>query len=125
TVEIYTPGNTAPCAGCAPVIKAVATTLLHGSKNNKIAGTQFNGLTQGSYYGDDNQSASNFPTVRITDSTGAIVYCPTHNWKGGVAQGSTITLARFDIPATIHTGAASLVVVTNGIASAAKAVTIN
>jgi hypothetical protein len=124
SVEIYTPSGS-PCAGCAPTIKSVPATLLHGSRNNKISGTQFNGLTQGAYYGDDNQSATNFPLVRITDSAGKIVYCRTHNWLGGVAQGSLVTTAAFDIPASIHTGAAKLVVVTNGIASKAKSITIN
>ena len=124
-VEIYTPASVTPCAGCAPVIKNVATTLTHGSKGNRIAGTQFNGLTQGAYYGDDNQADSNHPTVRITDSTGRVVYCKTRNWLGGVAQGTKVTTALFDIPANIHTGTASLVVVTNGIASAARTVTIN
>jgi len=123
-VEIYTPSGSA-CSGCAPSIRAVATTLTHGSKNNQISGTQFNGLDQGSYYGDDNQSSTNFPIVRITDSTGAVVYCRTHGWLGGVAQGTTVTHALFDIPGTIHTGTASLVVVANGIPSAAKTVTIN
>lgn len=124
TVEIYTPSGS-PCAGCAPTIKSVAATLTHGSRNNKISGTQFNGLTQGSYYGDDNQASTNFPLVRITDSAGKVVYCRTHNWLGGVAQGTLVTTAAFDIPASIHTGAASLVVVTNGIPSKARAVTIN
>lgn len=124
SVEIYTPSGS-PCAGCAPTIKFVKTTLIHGSKNNKIGGTQFNGLTEGAYYGDDNQSATNFPLVRITDSTGAVVYCRTHNWLGGVATGTALVSAAFDIPASIHTGPASLVVVANGIASAAKSVTIN
>ena len=64
------------------------------------------------------RAATNFPLVRITDSTGAVVYCATHNWLGGVATGSTLVSAKFDIPATIHTGAATLVVVANGIASA-------
>lgn len=125
TVEIYTPSSVTPCKGCAPTIKKVAATLTHGSKNNLIAGTQFNGVTQGAYYGDDNQASTNFPLVRITDSTGAVVYCATHNWLGGVATGSTLVSAKFDIPATIHTGAASLVVIANGIASKAMAVTIN
>jgi hypothetical protein len=124
TVEIYT-ANGSPCAGCAPKIKSVSTTLTHGSKGNRISGTQFNGLTQGAYYGDDNQSATNFPIVRITDSTGAVVYCRTHGWLGGVAQGTTLNTTAFDIPASIHTGTASLVVVANGIASAARTVTIN
>ena len=124
TVEIYTPSGT-PCAGCAPTIKSVATTLTHNSKNNKITGTQFNGLTQGAYYGDDNQSSTNFPIVRITDSKGSVVYCKTHNWLGGVATGTKLVSGAFDIPATINVGAASLVVVTNGIPSKAVSVTIN
>jgi hypothetical protein len=123
TVEIYTPAGQ-PCAGCAPTIKSVATSLTHGSRNNPISGTQFNGLTQGAYYGDDNQSATNFPIVRITDSKGVVVYCKTHGWLGGVATGTKVVSARFDIPTTINLGAASLVVVTNGIPSTAVAVTI-
>jgi len=123
TVEIYTPVGQ-PCAGCAPTIRTVAASLTHGSKNNKITGTQFNGLTQGAYYGDDNQSATNFPIVRITDSKGVVVYCKTHGWLGGVATGTKVVSAQFDIPSTINLGAARLVVVTNGIPSIAKAITI-
>jgi len=123
TVEIYTPAGQ-PCAGCAPTIKSVATSLTHGSRNNPISGTQFNGLTQGAYYGDDNQSATNFPIVRITDSKGVVVYCKTHGWLGGVATGTKVVSAQFDIPSTINLGAARLVVVTNGIPSIAKAITI-
>ncbi|HET9305966.1 MAG TPA: hypothetical protein VFO46_08075 [Candidatus Sulfotelmatobacter sp.] len=122
-VEIYTPVGS-PCAGCAPTISTVATTLTHGSNNNSISGTQFNGLTQGAYYGDDNQSASNFPIVRITDAAGHVVYCKTHGWRGGVATGSTLVSAKFDVPSGISLGTASLVVVTNGIPSAPVTVTI-
>ncbi len=124
SVQIYTPAGS-PCAGCAPTIKTVPSTLTHGSKNNRISGTQFNGLTQGAYYGDDNQSDTNFPIIRITDSAGRVVYCKTHNWLGGVATGSKVVQAGFDIPGPIHTGPASLVVVANGIASAPVSVTIN
>jgi hypothetical protein len=123
-VEIYTPAGKA-CAGCAPTIKSVAATLTHGSKNNRITGTQFNGVTQGAYYGDDNQSATNFPIVRIIDSANNVVYCKTHGWLGGVATGSALVSAQFDIPAMIHTGAASLVVTANGIPSKSVSVTIN
>lgn len=124
-VEIYTPSGTA-CTGCAPTISSVAATLTHGSKGNKIAGTQFNGLTQGAYYGDDSQNDSNFPLVRITDSKHHTLYCRTHNWKPGVAMGATaLSNAQFDIPNVVATGSATLVVVANGIASAPKTVTIN
>lgn len=123
-VEIYTPSGS-PCTGCAPSITSVAATLTHGHAGNLIKGTQFNGLSQGSAYGDDNQNATNYPLVRITDSSGKVVYCRTHNFSTmGVATGSKIVSALFDIPSTIALGTASLEVVANGIASAAVTVTI-
>jgi hypothetical protein len=123
-VEIYTPTGS-PCTGCAPTVTSVASTLTHGSNNNVIRGKQFNGLSQGAAYGDDAQSATNFPLVRITDSTGKVVYCRTHSFPMGVATGSKIVAAQFDIPATIALGAGSLEVVANGVASPAVVVTIN
>jgi len=124
TVEIYTPVGS-PCTGCAPTVSHVAATLTAGSKNNKIAGTQFTGQSQGSTYGDDNQSDTNYPLVRIVDSAGDVVYCRTHNWTPGVQTGTKLVQAQFDIPAAIHSGAATLYVVASGIASSGTAVTIN
>lgn len=123
-VEIYTPAGT-PCTGCAPTITAVASTLTHGTINNSVRGTQLNGLTQGAYYGDDNQSFTNYPLVRITDSAGLVVFCKTHSWHGWVATGPIVVGAQFDIPSTIALGPATLEVVTNGIPSLAVAVTID
>jgi hypothetical protein len=82
-------------------------------------------VTQGAYYGDDNQSATNFPIVRITDSAGDVVYCKTYGWLGGVSTGTKLVSAKFTVPTGIHTGAASLVVVANGIRSDAVSVTID
>jgi hypothetical protein len=124
-VEVYTPSGAA-CAACAPAVTTVASTLTHGALNNPISGTQFNGISQGGAYGDDNQAATNYPLVRITDSTGKVVYCKTHAISYmGVATGSKVISAQFDIPPSIHLGAASLVVVANGIPSAPVAVTID
>jgi len=122
-VQIYDPAGS-PCAGCAPTIVSVSSTLTHGSVNNAIKGTQFTGLTQGAYYGDDNQSYTNYPLVRITDATGHVVFCRTHNWQPSVATGTKIVPAQFDVPAKIALGPAKLEVVVNGIASTPVAVTI-
>ena len=124
SVEIYTPVG-GPCSGCAPTITSVASTLTHGSLNNAIHGTQFTGVTQGVYYGDDSQSFSNFPLVRITDSAQHVVYCRTHNWAPSVATGKTLVGAQFDVPSTIALGAATLQVVVNGIPSKSVNVTID
>jgi hypothetical protein len=125
-VEIYTPSGTFNPAW-QPVITHLASTLTHGTVNNVIGGTQFNGLSQCAAYGDDNQSATNWPLVRITNTgTGAVVYAKTHSFSTmGVATGATVVKAKFDIPATIGTGPSTLEVVANGIPSAAVAVTIN
>jgi len=123
-VEIYT-STGAPCAGCAPNITSVDSALARGSINNVIRGTQLNGMSQGGAYGDDAQAATNFPLVRITDSTGAVVYCRTHNFSTmGVATGSKIVSAQFDDSSSVAAGGAPLEVVATGIASTAMAVTI-
>ncbi|HEY1660514.1 MAG TPA: hypothetical protein VGG14_19340 [Candidatus Sulfotelmatobacter sp.] len=126
TVQVYTPSGTYE-SSWQPVVRKVAASLTHGSKNNKIQGTQFNGLSQGAMYGDDGQMATNYPLVRITNTaSGNVVYCRTHNHSTmSVATGSKIVGTFFDIPAAIQTGASTLEVVANGIPSNPVNVTIN
>ncbi len=85
-----------------------------------ITGTQLNGLTQGAYYGDDVQAATNYPIVQITNSaTGHVFYGRTFNISTeSVAPGAAVS-TNFTVPANIETGASSLVVIANGIPSAA------
>jgi hypothetical protein len=45
-----------------------------------VSGHLFNGLSQGAAYGDDAQSATNYPLVRITNlGTGHVFYSRTHD----------------------------------------------
>jgi hypothetical protein len=122
-VEIYTPGRSGG-GGHAPQITNVPTSLNPGS-TYKITGRRFNGISQANMYGDDAQEATNYPLVRITNNgTGHVVYCRTHGTTFmGVASNKKVS-TMFDVPASIGTGAASLVVVANGIASAPVSVTI-
>jgi hypothetical protein len=126
SVQVYTPSGTYNPAW-QPTITSVASTLTHGVTNNAIRGTQFNGFSQCAMYGDDNQSATNWPLVRITNlTTGKVVYARTHGFSTmGIATGAKLVGALFDVPATIGLGASTIQVVTNGIPSAALAVTIN
>jgi hypothetical protein len=123
-VELYTPAGS-PQASWAPTITSVPTTLDKG-KTYTVEGTQLNGLSQGAAYGDDNQSATNYPLVRITNvATGNVYYCLTDNPSSmGVATGSLIVTADFTVPSKTPKGAALLAVVTNGIASTPVSVTI-
>jgi hypothetical protein len=126
TVSVYTTSGTFQ-SSWRPTITSVSTSLTAGTTNNSISGTQFNGLSQGAAYGDDAQSATNYPLVRITNTgTGHVVYAKTHSHSTmAVATGSTTVSTQFDIPLTIDTGASTLQVVANGIPSASIAVTIN
>ncbi len=123
--EVYNPTGTYD-AGWAPTITSVASSVTRG-KTYKISGTQFNGLSQAAAFGDEFETATNYPLVRITNSsTGHVFYARTHNHSTmGVATGSAIVSTMFDVPATMETGASSLEVVTNGIPSAPVSITVN
>jgi len=123
-VEIYIPGGS-PKDAWLPTITSYPATVTRG-KAYKVKGTQLNGLSQGAAYGDDAQSATNFPLVRFTNNaTGHKSYARTKNFSTmGVATGNTIESATF-IPSTaMETGASTMVVVANGLASASVSVTV-
>jgi hypothetical protein len=124
-VEIYTPAAGAPADGWRPTVSTVSTTLKRG-ESYVISGTRFNGLGSGSAYGDESQNATNYPLVRLTSvATGHVYYARTHDHSTmAVATGATPVMTTFDVPATIETGAATLEVVANGIASSALSVSV-
>lgn len=84
----------------------------------KLGALRMNGLTQGAYYGDDDQAYTNYPLVRLTyRDTQDVVYCRTHDHStraiGPDKHGTTL----FDVPGGAERGLADLQVVANGIAS--------
>jgi len=123
-VEVYTsPGAANPA--WAPTITKFTSPLTHGKKY-AISGTQFNGMSQGAAYGDDAQSATNYPLVRITNNaTGHVFYARTFKHSSmGVATGSAIIKTNFQVATGTEIGASQLEVVANGIASSPVNVTI-
>ncbi len=83
----------------------------------RIKGTQFNGVTEGAYYGDDWQMSTNYPLVRLTSGSN-VYYARTFNWNStGVARGILADSCSFTLPAGLPLGTYSLAVVANGIAS--------
>jgi len=65
--------------------------------------------------------------VRITNNaTGHVFYARTHGFTFmGVAAPTQSVSATFDVPSKIETGASTLEVVTNGIPSKPKSITVN
>jgi hypothetical protein len=117
TVKLYT-STGAPDPAWAPTISAVPTLLQRG-RTYTANGTQFNGLSQAAALGDEFETATNYPLVRITNrATGHVVYARTHDHSSmGVATGITPVYTSFDVPAGAETGASTLQIVANGIAS--------
>jgi hypothetical protein len=108
------------------VITTYAKSVTRGS-TYKISGKQFNGLSQAASFGDEDQTATNYPLVRITNqATHHVFYAKTHDHSTmAVATGNAIVSTNFDVPAKMETGASSLVVVANGIPSKAVSITVN
>jgi hypothetical protein len=123
-VEVYTENGTVNAAW-KPTITSVPTKLTPGSTYT-LSGTQLNGLSAGTAYGDDATMGSSYPLVRFENAkTRHIFYGRTHTFSTmGIATGSTVVTTQFDVPSTIETGETAIFVVANGIASAPKVVNI-
>ena len=115
-----------PKTGWLPVVSSVSSTLTVGSTGNAISGTNFNGFSQGAMYGDDKQMATNYPLVRITNNaTSDVCFGRSYNFSTMGVWTVGTTNAEFDIPGTCETGASTLQVIVNGLASAGVSVTLN
>jgi hypothetical protein len=123
-VEVFTPKGTFNKAW-APAITSVPASVTRG-KSYLVKGTQFSGMSGGAAYGDDFQDNSNYALVRITNNaTKHVFYAKTTNPNSyAVQSGKLAESTTFTVAAKTETGASTLVVVTNGIPSAGKTVTV-
>ena len=89
-VEVFT-STGQPDPAWRPTISSVPSTLTRGS-SFQISGTQFNGFSVGTDYGDDATMATNYPLVRLTNSaTGHVFYARTHDHSTmAIATGDAI-----------------------------------
>jgi hypothetical protein len=124
-VEIYTPSGS-PDPSWAPAIYDAPTDVQPGMTYT-VSGTQLNGLSQGAAYGDDAQSASNYPLVTLTNqATGDVFFARTHDHSTmAVATGDAIVSTSFDVPGSAEPGDSDLSVIVNGIPSASVTVTVS
>jgi hypothetical protein len=113
-------------AAWAPSITTYPTSVTRGS-TYKISGRQFNGLSQAAAFGDENESPTNYPLVRIENvASGHVFYARTHDHSTmGVATGKKIVSTNFDVPANMESGNSTLQVVANGIPSKSVNITLN
>jgi hypothetical protein len=118
-VEFYDPSG-GPNPAWAPTI-TTAPSCIAPNSSYVLAGTQLNGLTQGAAYGDDFQSATNYPLVQIVNnSTGHVFYARTSGHSTmSIAPGQAGS-TNFQVALATELGAGMLYVVANGIRSAGR-----
>ncbi|MBV8889952.1 MAG: VCBS repeat-containing protein [Alphaproteobacteria bacterium] len=124
-VWIYTPSGT-PNASWAPVIAAAPADLIAGATYT-ISGIQFNGLSQGAAYGDDVQTATNYPIVQITNTeTGHVFDARTFNHSTMTVAPNAASATNFTMPpkSQLEYGPSTLTVIANGIPSQPVAVNL-
>ena len=91
----------------------------------RIQGRNFNGLSQAGAYGDDAQSATNYPMVRLTNrASGHVFYARTHDHSSMAVAYPGLVSTQYDVPSGMETGLADLFVVANGIPSAPISVNV-
>jgi len=95
---VYTP-DPGIVASARPIINSVA---YNGSGVFTLTGKQINGQSAGSSYGDDVQNDSNYPIIRLTNSTGKVFYCKTYNWSSVDVAGGTGTV-NFTLNTAVNT----------------------
>jgi hypothetical protein len=121
--ELYTPTGTA-IASLAPVISTGPATVVPG-QTYTITGKQLNGRSQGAFYGDDVQTATNYPIVQIINATtGHVFYGRTHNFSSMSIATNAISSTLVTIPGNIEAGVSNLFVIANGIASTPKSIIV-
>jgi hypothetical protein len=116
----------APNPAWAPSISGGASvTNVNRGSTYRLQGHNFNGLSQAGAYGDDAQSATNYPIVRLTNrASGHVFYARTHDHSSMAVASPALVSTQYDVPSGMETGLADLVVVANGIPSAPISVNV-
>jgi hypothetical protein len=122
-IQIYTPTGTYQ-SSWQPVVTSAPSCVVPGS-SYVVSGNQLNGLTQGAYYGDDQQASTNYPLVQIiNNSTGHVFYARTSNHSTMSVAPNAAGSTNFKVAAGTEPGASTLYVIANGIPSAGTDVTV-
>ena len=102
----------------------VTNVSANGDGSYTLTGTQLNGLTNGSAYGDEADPFSNFPIVYLDNGAGHVYFCRTFNRNPlTITIGGTPMSTEFTLPASLPHGTYSLYVSANGVSSHAYSFT--
>ena len=123
-VEFYTPSG-GPNPAWAPTITSAASCVAPGS-SYVLRGIQLNGLSQGAAFGDDVQAATNYPLIQIVNNaTGHVFYARTSGFSTMSIAPHQVGTTNFKVASATEPGGSMLYVVTNGIPSVGRFVTVD
>lgn len=118
-VQVYTPDG-GPQDAWRPTITSVtphSRGVFLSPDYYLLQGTQLNGLSQANTYGDDCQPGTNYPLIRLTDSSHHVFYARTYSFSTmAVATGAAVQSCRFTLT-DVPYGSYELCVIANGISS--------
>ena len=122
-MEIFGDGGAANPAD-APALTGVYPARLAPGVTYQLEGTQLNGLSEGSAFGDDFQDSTDYPLVQLTDGSGDVTYARTSGMTNRSLAPGASSCTSFTVPGALAPGAYDLRVIANGIASVPYPVTV-
>ncbi len=118
-------GNPNPAWAPQILLSGSQTTNYVRGNSYMLYGNRFSGMAMGCTYGDDESEDSNYPIVRFTNNaTGHVFFGRTTFTSSYGVQVSGPMSTHLQIPASMETGPAQMVVIVNGIPSAPVVVNI-
>ena len=108
------------------VVDKISNAALTPGKSFSVSGKQLSGLTQGATFGDEFESATNYPLVRVVNnSSHHVFYATTSNFSTTSIAPMVPSTFEFTIGSNFENGPSKMYVVANGIASLPIDVTIS
>jgi hypothetical protein len=109
---VYQPDGS-PLAAGKPAISNIVQNV-DGSFHT--TGTLLNGISEGAAYGDDAQMESNYPLIRMTNSSsGVVYYARTYGWNStSVMTSNRLVSTEFAVPVGLPSADYQLVMIANG-----------
>jgi hypothetical protein len=123
-IQIYTALVGSPPVQWRPILNKVPTCVTPGG-TYVLSGLQLNGLTEGTYFGDDTQGATNFPIVKIVNkSTGHVFYAKTFDHSTRSIAFHAPVSTKFTVASTTEFGKSILYDVGAGISSVGRPIKV-
>jgi hypothetical protein len=114
TAWLYTPSSGVGSSSWEPTISNLG---INPDASYNVAGTQFNGLSETTGFGDDLSNHTNYPIAQFSGNAGTYYGRTFNHSTMGVQTGSEVTSTNFTILNSMPAGEYNLSIVANGIPS--------